>query len=51
MIVDALEPALVVGREHDPYFTHLFPDVGDEMDLPDGTALEGIPSREERTDE
>lgn len=51
MIVDALEPALVVGREHDPYFTHLFPDVGDEMDLPAGTALERLPSREERTDE
>jgi hypothetical protein len=51
LIVEALEPALVVGREHDPYFAHLFPDVGDEMDLPDGSALEGVPSRADQIDE
>jgi len=35
MIICALVPALVVGREHDPYFEYLFPDVHDQMDLPD----------------
>jgi hypothetical protein len=34
---DLLEPAnteLAVGREHDPFFEHLFPDVHDERELP-----------------
>lgn len=35
MIIYALKPVLAVGREHDPFFEHLFPDVHDEMDLPD----------------
>ncbi|TKX48504.1 hypothetical protein EXE41_01060 [Halorubrum sp. SD690R] len=35
MIVYALKPALAVGRDHDPFFEYLFPDVADEMDLPD----------------
>jgi hypothetical protein len=35
MIIYALTPALAVGREHDPFFEHLFPDVHDEMELPD----------------
>ena len=35
MIIYALKPALSVGREHDPFFEYLFPDVHDEMDLPD----------------
>jgi hypothetical protein len=51
MIINSLEPALVVGREHDPYFGHLFPDVEDEMELPDSTTLGGAPAREQRTDE
>ncbi len=34
MIIYALTPALVVGREHDPFFEHLFPDVHDKMDVP-----------------
>nr|WP_054862001.1 hypothetical protein [Natronolimnobius sp. AArcel1] len=33
MIIYALEPALTVGRTHDPFFEHLFPDVHDQMDL------------------
>jgi len=35
MIIYALKPALAVGREHDPFFEYLFPDVHDEMDLPE----------------
>ena len=35
MIIYALKPALAVGRKHDPFFEHLFPDVHDEMELPD----------------
>ena len=35
MIIYALKPALAVGREHDPFFEYLFPDVHDEMELPD----------------
>lgn len=34
MIIYALVPALVVGREHDPYFEYLFPDVDEQMELP-----------------
>ena len=34
MIIYALRPALAVGREHDPFFEYLFPDVHDEMELP-----------------
>lgn len=40
LITYALEPALAVGRDRDPFFEHLFPDVHDRMDLPecgDGT--------------
>ncbi|ELZ24373.1 hypothetical protein C477_01095 [Haloterrigena salina JCM 13891] len=32
MIIYALEPALTVGRTHDPFFEHLLPDVHDLMD-------------------
>jgi hypothetical protein len=39
MIIYALKPALAVGQEHDPFFEYLFPDVHDEMDLPD---LDGV---------
>jgi hypothetical protein len=35
MIIYALKPALAVGREHDPFFTYLFPDVHENMELPD----------------
>jgi hypothetical protein len=35
MIVYALRPALALGREHDPYFAYLFPDVHDQLDLPE----------------
>jgi len=34
MIIDAVVPALAIGREHYPYFEYLFPDVHDQMDLP-----------------
>ncbi len=43
MIIYALVPALAVGREHDPYFEYLFPDVHDQMDLPDIDAQEMSP--------
>jgi hypothetical protein len=42
-IVYALVPALAVGRDHDPYFNYLFPDVHDEMDLPDLEEIETSP--------
>lgn len=45
MIVYALKPALAVGREHDPFFEHLFPDVHDKMDLPDLDEIAGVPAR------
>lgn len=51
MIVNALEPALVVGRDHDPYFEHLFPDVTEVMDLPDIDELDGRPSQTQNSDE
>lgn len=35
MIIYALRPALALGGEHDPYFEYLFPDVHDDLDLPD----------------
>lgn len=35
MIVYAMIPALAVGRERDPYFEYLFPDVHEQLDLPD----------------
>jgi hypothetical protein len=35
MIVYALRPALALGRDHDPYFAYLFPDVHDQLDLPE----------------
>lgn len=42
-IVYALAPALAVGRDHDPYFDYLFPDVHDEMDLPALEDMETMP--------
>ncbi|MFC6942714.1 helix-turn-helix domain-containing protein [Salinirubellus sp. GCM10025818] len=50
MIIYALKPALVVGREHDPFFEYLFPDVHDEMDLPDPDTVENAPTRSSDTD-
>ena len=35
MIIYALTPALAVGQDHDCCFEHLFPDLHDEMELPD----------------
>lgn len=32
-IVYALQPALTAGREDDPYFDRLFPEVADEINL------------------
>jgi len=43
MIIYALTPALAVGRAHDPFFEYLFPDVHDEMELPDLDELAGAP--------
>jgi len=44
LIVYALVPALAVGRNHDPYFEYLFPDVSDQMDLPDLEEIETTPA-------
>jgi hypothetical protein len=45
MIVYALKPALVVGRDHDPFFEYLFPDVAGEMDLPALDHVSDAPTR------
>lgn len=37
-IVYALRPALAAGKQHDPYFDHLFPDLHDEIDTGDSPA-------------
>jgi hypothetical protein len=50
MIIYALEPALAVGREHDPFFEYLFPDVRDEMDLPDLDEIAGAPTHSSNPD-
>lgn len=44
MIIYALKSALAVGREHDPFFEHLFPDVHAEIDLPDLDEIAGAPT-------
>lgn len=51
MIINALEPTLVVGRDHDPYFEYLFPDVAEKMDLPDIDELDGRPSQTQHANE
>jgi len=48
MIIYALVPALAVGREHDPFFDYLFPNVQDEMDLPDLEEQETTPAQPDR---
>lgn len=48
LIINALKPVLLVGREHDPYFRYLFPDVHDEMELPDLEAVETTPAHPEQ---
>jgi hypothetical protein len=35
LVIEALAPVLAVGRDRDPYFEVLFPDVATAMDLPD----------------
>lgn len=45
MIIYALEPALAVGQEFDPYFAYLFPDVHTEMDIVDLDTAENAPTR------
>jgi hypothetical protein len=44
MIIYALKPALAVGRKHDPFFEYLFPDVHDEMELPDLDDMDDAPT-------
>ncbi|ERH13288.1 MAG: hypothetical protein J07HB67_02326, partial [halophilic archaeon J07HB67] len=34
LVIEALAPVLAVGRERDPYFEALFPDIETEMELP-----------------
>ena len=51
MTIYALKPALAVGREHDPFFEYLFPDVHDQMELPDLEENDDAPARSAATDE
>lgn len=51
MTIYALKPALAVGREHDPFFEYLFPDVHDQMELPDLGENDDAPARSATTDE
>ena len=44
MIIYALKPALAVGREHDPFFGYLFPDVHDKMELPEMNQTDDTPA-------
>jgi hypothetical protein len=44
LIIYALNPALAVGRQHDPFFEHLFPDVHGEMELPDLDDVDDAPT-------
>ena len=50
MIIYALKPALAVGRDHDPFFEYLFPDVDDEMDLPTLDTVQNGPPRSSDTE-
>jgi hypothetical protein len=50
MIIYALKPALAVGREQDPFFEYLFPDVHNEMDLPDLDDVADAPTHSSDTD-
>jgi len=50
MIIYALKPALTVGRDHDPFFEYLFPDVDDEMDLPTLDTVQNAPPRSSDTE-
>jgi hypothetical protein len=43
LLTEALGPVLAVGRDHDPHFEYLFPDVASEMDLPDLTTTATTP--------
>ena len=44
MIIYALKPALAIGREHDPFFEYLFPNVHDEMEFPDLDKIASAPA-------
>lgn len=50
MTVYALKPALAVGREHDPFFEYLFPDVHDQIDLPDLDDMDDAPAQSSDSD-
>lgn len=50
MVIYALKPALAVGREHDPFFEYLFPDVDTEIDLPDLDDVDGAPTHSSNPD-
>jgi hypothetical protein len=50
MIVYALRPALELGREHDPYFAYLFPDVHDQLALSESDDGGDDPERSPATD-
>lgn len=49
MIVYALRPALALGRDNDPYFAYLFPDVHDQLDLPELDDEDADPERSPAT--
>jgi hypothetical protein len=44
MIIYGLTAALAVGRQQDPFFEHLFPDVHDKMELPDLDDVDDAPT-------
>jgi len=51
MIIYALLPALAVGQEQDPYFEYLFPDVHNQMDLPDFDNAETLRAQPDTTEQ
>ena len=51
LVVEALAPVLAVGRERDPYFEALFPDVATAMELPDLNDRTTVPATDESADD
>ncbi|MEZ3144506.1 hypothetical protein [Halobaculum sp. MBLA0143] len=51
LVIEALAPVLAVGRERDPYFEALFPDVATAMELPDLTDRATVPATDGPVDD
>lgn len=47
LVIEALAPVLAVGRDRDPYFEVLFPDVATAMDLPDVNDRPTVPATDQ----